>query len=144
MELSLNASQHDFGFMVPAPGIVAHVEDIHAPLHASQVLGTAVTQRTHAGHTLATQFSRVTAPAREESDSDSESCGSNQGMDDELDQYSAGDEHESAETSSATSEVGPGPVASYYARANSGYFEDAMFHLGTPENEFWSHYGRLE
>jgi hypothetical protein len=144
MKFSFNASQHNFSSMVPAPGIDSNVEDAHSLVYAPQASRTAVAQRAHASHTLATQFSTVTAPAREDSDSESESCGSDQGLDDGLDQYGAGDEYEGSDTSGATGEVDYGPVASYCAQANSGYFEDAIFHLDTPEDRVWTHYGGLE
>jgi hypothetical protein len=144
MEFSLNVSQHDFDSMVPAPGIETNVQNAHSLVYAPQASGTTVAQRAHGSHALATQFSKVTAPAREESDSESESFRSDQSLDDGLDQYSAGDEYEGSDTSGATGEMDYGPVASYYAQAKSGYFEDAMFHLDASEDGFWTHYGGLE
>lgn len=128
--------------IVPVPTAVPSVEVAQSKPHDTTARGTPVGKRSHANHSLTTQFSRVTAPAREESDSDAQSCGSDHELDDGLDQYGAGDECE--DTGSPSSESESGPMASYHVREGSGYFQEAMSHLGSMENEFWTHYGGLD
>jgi len=126
---------------VSAPTILLPYKVFQPTVFATESPGTTAERRSHADHSITTQFSRVTAPAREESDSDSESSGTNQDLGKDPNHYGANDESEGTDTSSASSGFDSRPVASYHAREDSSYFGEALIHLNTTENEFWSQYG---
>jgi hypothetical protein len=105
---------------------------------------TAVDPHNHLHNSITTQFSNVTAPAREESDSDSESSRSYCDLGGENYQYGTGDESGGCGSSSVPGKFHSGPVPSCYAQGEPSYFGDAIFHLNATENDFWSQYGGMD